>query len=346
MPRTRSLAWAELKIGILAVAALILTAMLIFAVGGQGGFFAQKYYLKTRFDNVKGLKEGAVVRVSGVEIGKVASIDFQGARVEVVMEVIRELQDRITTDSTAVLGSLSLLGEPVVDITAATTGRPIPDWGYVPSVRTPGELADVAESATRGLEEATYLLRDLRAGRGTIGKLFTDESLYRELDSLLGAAGEVATALNRGNGTIGSLLRDPAAYRSLESSLRNLDSITKRLNAGEGSLGRLLADDAFAKTLASTTDNFAKLSDRLNRGEGTAGKLLTDEVLFNRLNSVSARLDQMIAALNQGEGTAGQVLKNRELYENMNKTVTELQSLVSDIRKDPKKYLNVRVSIF
>jgi hypothetical protein len=30
----------------------------------------------------------------------------------------------------------------------------------------------------------------------------------------------------------------------------------------------------------------------------------------------------------------------------MNRTVTELRNLFSDIRKDPKKYLNVKVSIF
>ena len=37
MPRTRSLAWSELKIGIIAVAALGLAVMFILAVGGQGG---------------------------------------------------------------------------------------------------------------------------------------------------------------------------------------------------------------------------------------------------------------------------------------------------------------------
>ena len=47
MPRTRSLAWSELKIGIIAVAAMVLAAMLIIAVGGQGGFFWQQYTLKT-----------------------------------------------------------------------------------------------------------------------------------------------------------------------------------------------------------------------------------------------------------------------------------------------------------
>ena len=69
MPRTRSLAWSELKIGIVAVAAIALAIILIVAVGGQGGFFWDRYELKTRFKNVQGLKSGAIVRVAGVYVG-------------------------------------------------------------------------------------------------------------------------------------------------------------------------------------------------------------------------------------------------------------------------------------
>src|SRR4051794_15973127 len=110
MPRTRSLAWSELKIGILAVAALALAALLIIAVGGQAGFSWQRYQLKTKFPNVQGLKAGALVRVAGVEVGKVEDVRFSGADVEVVLSVKEEMQSRITSDSRAAIGSLSLLG--------------------------------------------------------------------------------------------------------------------------------------------------------------------------------------------------------------------------------------------
>lgn len=49
MPRTRSLAWAELKIGLLSVFAIVMATMLIFLLSGQGGFFWQRYSLKTVF---------------------------------------------------------------------------------------------------------------------------------------------------------------------------------------------------------------------------------------------------------------------------------------------------------
>jgi len=58
------------------------------------------------------------------------------------------------------------------------------------------------------------------------------------------------------------------------------------------------------------------------------------------------RFDDLITKLNDGQGTAGQLLKDRQLYENMNGAVGDLRSLLTDIRKDPKKFLNVKVSIF
>ena len=120
--------------------------------------------------------------------------------------------------------------------------------------------------------------------------------------------------------------------------------MTRQINAGQGSLGKLLKDEAFAHSLTGATNNLQTLTDRLNRGEGTAGKLMTDATLFNRLNSVADRFDQLMTRLNDGQGTAGQLLKDKQLYENMNGAVTDLRTLIVDIKKDPKKFLNVKVS--
>lgn len=347
MPRTRSLAWSELKIGIVAVAAMILAVMIIVAVGGAGGsLFASRYELSTKFPDVKGLKSGAVVRVAGVEVGKVTDIDFSGAEVQVRLEVLEEMQQRITTDSRASIGSLSLLGEPVIDVSPSSTGTPLKDGDFIPASRAPGQLADVAEGATQTLEQVTGLLREIRAGKGNVGKLFTDEQLYREINAFIEAAEGVAGGLNRGQGTLGLLLKDPVAYRRMNAALGDLQELTRRVNAGEGSLGRFLRDDALAKSLTSTTGNFERITGRLEKGEGTAGKLLTDKELYERFNSVANRIDTLMAGVNKGEGTAGSLLRDKQLYENMNAAASELRALVSDIRKDPRKYLHVRVSIF
>jgi phospholipid/cholesterol/gamma-HCH transport system substrate-binding protein len=346
MPRTRSLAWAELKIGLMSIFALMMATLLIFLLSGSGGFFWQRYSLKTMFSDIAGLKEGAPVRVAGVEVGSVSDVNFIGDRVEVVMEVNKDHRSRITSSSIASLGSVSLLGEAAVDITASSGGTPVPEWGYVRSGRATGTIADVTTQASTAIEQATALVADLRAGKGTIGQLMTNDQLHTELVSLVSAAEEVANTITKGQGTLGRLANDPAAANALKASLENLEAVTAKIRAGEGSIGKLLSDDAMSKSLTSTTANLDAITARINKGEGTAGKLVSDAELYNRLNSLSDRIDKVVAGLQQGDGTAGQLLRDRQLYENMNGTVKELQGLLADIRRDPKKYLNVKVSLF
>ena len=92
--------------------------------------------------------------------------------------------------------------------------------------------------------------------------------------------------------------------------------------------------------------NLETTTGRINKGEGTLGKLVTDKELYDRMNQMSGRIDEVVRGLNAGQGTAGQLLQNKELYDNMNRAVTELRNLLADIRKDPKKFLRVSVSIF
>lgn len=346
MPRTRSLGWTELKIGLLSLAALTMVAIVILLLSGEGGFFWQRYTLKAKFPNVAGLKTGAPVRVAGVEVGAVKAIVFDGVEVEVRFELSKDMQARVTDQSTAMIGSVSLLGEGSLDISPATGGTPIPPFGYIRTVHTPGQLADVSEQANQALLEATDMLKDIRKGKGTLGKLVTDEALYAQVTGFVDAANAVATNLRNGRGTLGKLTNDRAAYDALEASLANLQAMTARINNGEGSLGRLLKDDAFATSLSSATKNVDTITARLNRGEGSAGKFLTDDALYKRLDALTARLDDLTKKLSEGNGTAAQLINDRKLYDNLNKAVDQLGGLVGDIRKDPQKYLRVKVSIF
>jgi phospholipid/cholesterol/gamma-HCH transport system substrate-binding protein len=345
MPRTRSIAWAELKLGIVGIVALILLVVIVLALGGDAGFTWQRYPLKTRFRDAAGLKEGAVVRLSGKEVGTVTSVEFAGAELDIAMEVRKEVRNLITTESVATIGSLSLLGESMIEIQAATSGAPLADWAYVRSGTGSG-LGDPQSKVSSSLENIDQLITDLRAGRGTIGKLLTDDAVYAELQQFVAAAGEVTRGINEGKGTLGGLAKDPAAYQALKTSLQNLETMTAQINSGQGSLGRLLNDDAMAKSLTSSTANLDEITKKLKSGEGTAGRLLTDRELYDRLNSMAKQVDQVVTNLNAGQGTAGLMLRDRELYENMNRAVGELRALLADIRKDPKKYLRVSVSIF
>ena len=88
------------------------------------------------------------------------------------------------------------------------------------------------------------------------------------------------------------------------------------------------------------------VTDKIDRGEGTVGRLVNDTVLYDRLSSLAARLEELTTRLGQGQGTAGQLLQDRQLYENMNGAASELRSLIAEIKKNPRKYLNVKLSVF
>src|SRR5262245_46204848 len=194
MPRTSSLAWSELKVGLITIFAIFMTAVLIFLLSGQGGFPWQQYALKTVFDNIAGLKEGAPVRVAGLEVGSVSELNFIAGSdsVEVTMKLRKDMQPRVTTSSVAALGRVPLLGEAAVDITASSRGTPLNEWGYVRSGPAAGSLTDVATKASTGIEQITGLVQDIRAGRGTVGKLFADDAIARDLDTLLRSLDDVA----------------------------------------------------------------------------------------------------------------------------------------------------------
>jgi phospholipid/cholesterol/gamma-HCH transport system substrate-binding protein len=346
MPRTRSLKWSELKIGIMAVVALLIAAALIVALGGEGGFFWERYNLRVKFSNAGGVQQGSPVRVSGVTVGSVTDIEFIGSEVHMELELHDDMQERVRTTSRATIGSVSLLGEGAVDINASTTGQPIPAWGYVPSDAPPPQLADVTAQANRGIAEITALMQDIRAGKGTVGKLMTDEQLYVELRQFISASRDVTEGLTKGKGTLGQLLNNPESARQLEVSLKNLTAITDKINTGQGSLGQLMNDPALAKNLNEVTANFSSLSASLNKGEGTMGQLMKNDALYKRLDAVTGNLEKLTASLNQGQGTMGQLMQDKQLYDNMNRTIVEMQQLLTDIRKDPKKFLNFRMSIF
>ncbi|HEV8393399.1 MAG TPA: MlaD family protein [Vicinamibacterales bacterium] len=346
MPRTRSLAWAELKIGLVSILALMMAGLLIFLLSGEGGFFWQRVGIKTIFANVAGLKAGAPVRLAGVEVGSVKEVQFLGDRVEVLMEVGKKMQPRITSSSVASLGSVSLLGESAVDITASSVGTPVPEWGYVRSGPAAGSLTDVAEKASAGIDQLSGLIGDLRAGKGTMGRLFTEDTVHVELNELLSAYEQVARNLNNPNGSVARLTRDPTMAKALEGSLQNLEAVTARIRSGEGSLGKLLNDDAMAKSVTSLTANLDTATARMNRGDNTMGKLFTEKELYDRVNSMSERFDKVAASLQQKDGTVGLLLHDKAMYEKFNGTLDEARALIAAIKADPKKYLNIRVSLF
>src|SRR5215470_3608883 len=133
-----ALTWTELRVGVVAIVSLSVLAFAILYIGGGGGSpFAAKYQVRALMSDVNGLKPGAPVRLGGVEVGTVTGVDFApaggGGLVEVEMRLDRRAAGKITTESEAALGSLGLLGEKAVDISASSRGRQLQDGDFLSS---------------------------------------------------------------------------------------------------------------------------------------------------------------------------------------------------------------------
>jgi phospholipid/cholesterol/gamma-HCH transport system substrate-binding protein len=88
------------------------------------------------------------------------------------------------------------------------------------------------------------------------------------------------------------------------------------------------------------------LIDNINKGQGTLGKLVTDDQLYNRLNTAVAHVDTITARIDKGEGTLGKLSTDPSMYDSLNASAKSLQEFLTEFRKNPKKYLTLRLHIF
>src|SRR5581483_9839242 len=125
MAPRRSLAWTELRVGLLVIASFALLALAIFYVSGQSGIFTKKYSITAFFASANGLRSGAEVWLEGVTIGNVDQVRISKLpdprrSVEVELKLNDTYKNIIRTDSMVTIGTIGLLGDKYVDITRGT----------------------------------------------------------------------------------------------------------------------------------------------------------------------------------------------------------------------------------
>lgn len=85
--------------------------------------------------------------------------------------------------------------------------------------------------------------------------------LNQSADNLAEISGEIRA----GNGTIGRLYREEGVYTELETISQNLGEITTKINEGEGALGKLVSDDDVGRQLESAVSGIGEYTDRVQR---------------------------------------------------------------------------------
>ena len=98
--------------------------------------------------------------------------------------------------------------------------------------------------------------------------------------------------LQAGKGTLGKLLTDEQLYQDLRAAIQDLRALTQRVSKGEGTLGKLLADERLYSDLQRAIEEFKTLAERINRGEGTLGKLVTDDQLYRQAERTLKKIEK------------------------------------------------------
>lgn len=357
MPSQKQLKWSQLKVGITVVVACITLAILLFLMSGTAGLFTRRITVKSYFDNAEGLRQGAPVRLSGVDIGNVTHIGIVQGKpltpVEVTMKISTRYGFNLRRDSVTSLETAGVLGETYLDIDSSqAVGAPIQDGDILPTQVHPdfNQVVRASQSTLQNmdalLKRADRILAFAESGKGSIGKLIYDPTLYNRLSVTVADFQKIVEQVGNGEGSLGRLISRNDAYDKFIATLDKMNGVIDDLQQGKGTAGKFLKDPSLYNNANDTIANLKKVSDEINAGKGTLGKLTKDEELAKKLDTTITKLSQLTSDLEAGQGSAGKFFKDESFYNNANDLMVESRALIKGIRENPKKYLSIKLHIF
>ena len=309
----------ETKLGVFFALTLIV-AILILEMVGVADFFKPGYKIFADFQTVQELKKGDMVKMAGVEIGRVDSIKLANEKVRVTLKV-RQADAEVRTDSKATIKFTGLMGQNFValDFGSATAPRAVegailstteqPDLsaimtkldGVAGDIQglaksfTPDNLAPLFGPITDFMKQNSTNLSDILAntrlvteqvsnGKGTVGKLLYDDTLYN-------------TALSAVVGLQAGTAELKSTVLEARGMMTNANSIITQINAGQGTLGRLAKDEKLYVEMTLAMTNAREILEKVNRGQGTMGKIVNDESLYKNVKVSLQKLDKATESL-------------------------------------------------
>jgi phospholipid/cholesterol/gamma-HCH transport system substrate-binding protein len=320
----KQLMWSKLKVGVVITLALITLFFTMFFAGGIEDIVSPKINLKAQIQDVKGLRQGSPVWLSGIEIGAVRAIHLHPEfGTVVVLSVKKNAIQYVKKDSHASVLTMGLLGDKYVELSPGTPQAGAVEPGDMIAGAAQLELKDVMEVGTVSIQRMSDFIK--------------------KLDNLL-------TKIEKGEGTVSKFLTDPAFYDNLRDATKSLSLTLKDIRDARGTIKLLMEDPALYNNLLAASSSLEGLSKKMNEGSGTLKMMIEDPTLYNRLLTAAASLEEFSAKsksvmekIDKGEGVAGTLVNDEEMAAELKDTVTELKQLLKDIKADPKKYFKFSV---
>jgi phospholipid/cholesterol/gamma-HCH transport system substrate-binding protein len=319
----------ETRLGLFVALAVLAAAIVLERVGTIESFRHGRR-VNALFNNIQDLKVGDHVKMAGVEIGRVETIQLTTNRVLVRMKVRPDAE--VKTDSTAMVKFTGLLGQNFVSIDFGTPeGIPLKDNGEIPTTEQADlnammqkidNVASGVESLTKSFSGASIdtligPLRDLIQAN--------KDSLTATISNAQAITADVSFQITQGKGTLGKLIKDEALYNTALSTISNLQDT--------------------ASEIKTTVADARKIVDQVNAGQGTVGKLLKDETLYRETTESMTNLKEILQKVNQGKGSVGKLINDQEFYKNAKLTLQKLDQATEGLEdQGPLSVLGLAVS--
>jgi len=330
------------------------------------GFYKPKgFSMTTRFREVAGLKAGDEVWVYGTSAGRVSEIHPDGLGA-VLVTLDMETDPKMHENAEVKIGQRSALGGAIVSIHPGTPDSPLAAKAVYDgrSVGDPfqeisnavselkGPLKDtvneakkvfsdfsnhsekIADNLDKTIDNARAITDDLRAGKGTFGKLLQEEQVYDDLKSAVADLKKIAADANGGGGTIDVLLHDKDVAADLKKTVSNIRSVSDDLEQGKGTIGKLFKDDTLYNRIDSAVASFGQLATDAREKKGLLGKIIYDEEFAKRFDTITEDIAAVTGKIRRGEGTLGKLINDDSVYNELKSAIKKLGGGADDVREN------------
>lgn len=295
--------------------------------------------LVVRTRDVGGVALGNPVVIRGVRSGQIESIAL-GERGWVVLQLGIDRGVTLPADPVVLLAASSLFGEwqaTITDVTGLPADRDL--RAAVNESRTTGDtlggavLPDIAQLTT----VAGRIAGDVAKVADRVQVAFDDQAareLRESIQNFSRLSAQLATTVQLQSKNLDHISNDvQRGLTSINAAAANLNAFSSRVDSAtsRGELQVIVANSqSAAKQLLAATTRLREVAEGLDRTEGhLAGAVAKADSVFNKVNA--------------GRGTLGLMVNDPALYQQSDSLVRELRALVADVKKNPKRYINVRV---
>ncbi len=319
----------EIKVGLFVLVFLALIAAASFILGGGEDIFAKNYLLHTSYQDVKGMKVGAVVRLAGMDVGEVSRVEFSTdekvKEIEVDLRIRETYQMRIRGDSVATIQQIGVLGDMYVSLTVGSVDEEmLANDAHIQGVAAL-DMLSYADKATEIVTNASSISKKVDLMLGS-----EDSASRAEIARSIENIGLLLADAKEGKGIVHTLVYDKAAAAKVNAILSNVEGITGDV---KGITHQLKTGDGLATSLIYGKDGSA-LTTRISDAVAAVEGLLTDvrtkdsmahSLLYDpdgakivkELEGAAVSLRGITDAVNGGEGTMGLLVRDPQLYEDL-----------------------------